>query len=147
MITAEQLTALRLYFSGRSEVAMAFLFGSQARGTATRLSDTDIAVYFVPHRSGVVEVEEEYRYSSEDDIRDDCERLLHREVELLVMNRAAPVVASGAVRGLPLVLRDAGLYLDFLLTVSREAEDFRQMLFRDFMEERRRAGRTEAKTP
>jgi len=146
MITAEEMDALRRFFLTRSEVAMSFLFGSQARGTFTPLSDVDIAVYFQPNREHSVEYEEAIRYGSESEIQDGCERILNREVELLILNRATPSVAAGAVRGIPLALGDFGLYLDFLLVVGREAEDFREGLFRDFLENRGHERRTETQT-
>jgi predicted nucleotidyltransferase len=42
------LEELRKYFAARQEVAFAFLYGSQAKGNATKRSDVDIAVYFYP---------------------------------------------------------------------------------------------------
>jgi len=43
MIAVHDIEALKRYFESRKDVAFAFLFGSQARGTATKLSDIDIA--------------------------------------------------------------------------------------------------------
>ncbi|MBI3600541.1 MAG: nucleotidyltransferase domain-containing protein [Nitrospinae bacterium] len=48
MITSSNIEALKHYFETRKDIAFAFLFGSQARGTATKLSDVDIAIYFYP---------------------------------------------------------------------------------------------------
>lgn len=45
MITQEQLNQLRKYFSTQP-VDVVYLFGSQADGKATKLSDADIAVLF-----------------------------------------------------------------------------------------------------
>jgi predicted nucleotidyltransferase len=122
------------YFDKREEIAFAFLFGSQARGSATKLSDVDIAVYFYSKRRRPLEYEEEVFYATEDEIWADLERLLKKEVELLVLNRVSASIAASAIRGIPLVINDWGLYLDFMDIVTREAEDFREMLFKDFLD-------------
>lgn len=124
---------LKSYFSKRQDVAFAFLFGSQAEGWATSLSDVDIAVYFHPRRRRPIEYEEPVFYEKEGEIWGDLERLLKKEVELLVLNRVSANVAASAIRGIPLVINDWGLYLDFMLVVTRDAEDYREMLFNEFL--------------
>ncbi len=128
------LAELKHYFSTRSDIAFSFLFGSYARGTAGSLSDIDIAVYFYPDQRYPIEYEEEVYYDSEDETWADLERLLGREVELLVLNRVSASVSATAIRGIPLVINDWGLYLDFMEVVTREAEDYRQMLTEIFLE-------------
>ena len=92
---------LRRYFAARQEVAFAFLYGSQAKGTATKRSDVDIAVYFYPRRRHPIELEEEVFYESEGEIWGDLERILKKEVELLVLNRVPATVAASALKGVP----------------------------------------------
>jgi len=115
---------LKKYFEARSEVAFAFLYGSQAKGNMTGLSDVDIAVYFYPRVRRPIECEEEVYYKGEDEIWRDVERLLKREVELLVLNRAAASVAASAIRGIPLSINDWGLYLDFMLVITDMADEY-----------------------
>src|SRR3990172_7020257 len=62
------IETLKSYFSTRKDIAFAFLFGSHARGTATKLSDVDIAVYFYPRERHPVEYEEEVFYDGEHEI-------------------------------------------------------------------------------
>ncbi|MGR3310288.1 MAG: type VII toxin-antitoxin system MntA family adenylyltransferase antitoxin [Candidatus Brocadiales bacterium] len=126
--------ALKRYFENRKDITFAFLFGSQARGKVTKLSDVDIAVYFHPKRRHPVEYEEEVFYEGEDGVWVDLERLLDKEVELLVLNRVSASIAASAIRGIALAINDWGLYLDFMDVVTREAEDFRELLFKDFLE-------------
>jgi predicted nucleotidyltransferase len=71
MITDSDIKALKTYFENRRDIAFAFLFGSQARGTATKISDIDIAVYFYPEKRHPIEYEEEVFYKGEDKIWDD----------------------------------------------------------------------------
>ena len=120
------LRKLKLYFKDRKEVAFAFLFGSHAQGTSTKLSDVDVAVYFYPKKRYPIEYEEEVFYPSEDDIWDGLEHILGREVELLVLNRTNASIASSAIKGIPIVINDWGLFIDFMQIVTQEAEDFRE---------------------
>ena len=131
------LDKLREYFLRRDDVAFAFLFGSQARGEARPGSDVDVAVYFYPKRRRPIEFEEEVYYEGEDEIWADLEEILGKEVDLLVLNRAPAVVADSAIRGKPIIIKDPGLYIDFMLVVTSEAIDFREMLKRDFLEKLR----------
>lgn len=123
---------LKRYFENRSDVAFAFLYGSQAHGYATKLSDVDIAVYFYPQKRHPIEYESESEYDGEDEIWDDLERLLKKEVELLVLNRAAATVAASAIRGIPMAINDWGLYLDFMLVITDVAIDFTELIINDY---------------
>jgi predicted nucleotidyltransferase len=68
MLTDSDIKTLKDYFENRKDVAFAVLFGSQAKGKATKLSDIDIAVYFYPEKRHPLEYEEEVFYKSEDDV-------------------------------------------------------------------------------
>ena len=125
---------IKNYFENRKDVAFAFLFGSQAQGRATKLSDVDIAVYFYPQQRHPLEYEEEVFYQGENEIWSDLETILRREVELLVLNRVAASVAASAIRGIPLVINDWGLYLDFMLIITDEADDFMDYIINDYKE-------------
>ncbi len=134
MITDSDIKALKNYFENCKDSAFAFLFGSQAKRRATKLSDVDIAVYFYPEKRHPVEYEEEIFYEGEDKIWTDLERLLKKEVELLVLNRVSSSVAASAIRGIPLAINDWGLYLDFMEVVTTEAEDFMDFIINDYKE-------------
>ena len=130
----DRLAALTAYFEGRNDVAFAFLYGSHARGTAGGLSDVDIAVYFTPPR-GRLDYQSEETYPPEHEIWADLEKILGRDVELLVLNRASPNIAASALRGTPLAVRDWGLYMDFFLHATGEADEFREDMLADFLEQ------------
>jgi predicted nucleotidyltransferase len=125
---------LKKYFQARKDIAFAFLYGSQAKGNATKLSDVDIGVYFYPKQRHPIEYEAEIYYETEDKIWGDLERILKKEVELLVLNRVSASVAASAIRGIQLIINDWGLYLDFMEIVISEAIDFREFLIQDFLE-------------
>ena len=132
MITDSEIKALKNYFEKRKDVAFAFFFGSQAKGKATKLSDVDIAVYFFPKKRRPIEYEEEIFYDGEDNIWSTIQRLLKKEVELLVLNRVSSTVAASAIRGIPLAINDWGLYLDFMEVVTEEASDFMDFVITDY---------------
>jgi hypothetical protein len=73
-------------------------------------------------------------YDGEDKIWADLERLLNKEVELLVLNRVPATIAASSIKGIPLAINDWGLYLDFMLVVTDIAEDFREFIITDYME-------------
>ena len=125
---------LKEYFSQREDIAFAFLYGSQAKGHANRLSDVDIAVYFYPLERHPTEFEKEVFYDGENEIWGDLQRLLKKEVELLVLNRVSASVAASAIRGVPLAIKDWGLYLDFMEVITDVAEDFAGLIISDYKE-------------
>lgn len=105
---------IKQYCEKREEVLMGFLFGSYASNYQCKESDVDIALY-LRDTGGWAEIE----------IQNDIERLLHKQVDLVVLSRAPATLAWNILRkGIPLIIKDRGFYLDFLLDVSNEAQDF-----------------------
>ncbi|MFH0799900.1 MAG: nucleotidyltransferase domain-containing protein [Pseudomonadota bacterium] len=123
-IQPEIVQKLSDYFSGRGDVVMAFLFGSFAKGNACAESDADVAVYFAP----VAGRPDDAESASEDEVWRDVERIVGREADLLVLNRAAPIVAFGAIRGIPLAIKDRDVYMSFLLRTMTDALDFQEFI-------------------
>ena len=122
----QKIQQLKAYFEKRDDVVMAFLFGSQAEKQAFISSDWDIAVYFKPERERIEWEEHGREYPEEDHVWSDCADILGTDkVDLIVLNRAPSTLAEAAIGGIPLVEKNRGLFLDFMLRVSRAAEDFR----------------------
>ena len=86
------IEAMAAYFAGQSDVAAAYLFGSAARGQADRLSDVDIAVLLDARLGAEESVERQLR------IMGDLEEYASREVQVVVLNRAAPLLAYQVVQ-------------------------------------------------
>ena len=124
------------YFNRRKDVSFVFLFGSAARGKIRKEGDFDIAVYFWPQED--IEWEDfNKKYAGETIIALDLERILKKEVDLVVLNRARAVIADEVVRkGKPIVIKDRGIFMDFLCIVSDEAEYMRDWLEKSYMERR-----------
>ena len=96
-----------------------------AAGTSTVDSDLDVAVYF--HAAdGHLDLEELKRYPREKAVEMEIERLVGRDVEMAVLNRA-PAVLGAAVfyDGTPIHIRDDALRLRFYLAVTDLAEEYR----------------------
>lgn len=122
----EKIALLKTYFSKRAEVSMAFVFGSHVKGSATSESDFDVAVYFKPEEKAL-EWEETKSYKGEDEIWKNVEKLVALNTDLVILNRAPSTLAFSVLQeGKPIIIKDRSLYLRFLLTVSLEAEDFRE---------------------
>jgi len=129
----EIVERLREYFEKKEGVVLAFLFGSRARGLARKNSDWDIGVYFKPHQ--YMEIETLENYDGERDIWGELVDILKTDdVSLAILNRTSPSVVFSVLRkGIPLVIKNRGLYLDLLCRVSYEAIDFMEFAF-DFWE-------------
>lgn len=105
---------LRAFFSDHLNVGMAFLFGSRARGKTGPESDVDIAIYLLPG----------YTRQNIYDIWNALEDMLRKKVDLLLLNDSAPLLAWSALKGKRLFIRDSNFYVQYMLDISREAEDF-----------------------
>jgi predicted nucleotidyltransferase len=105
---------LKIYFQNPETVLFAFLFGSQISEKIYRESDVDVAVY----------LHEGYSLSTVKRIWSDIEDMVKKDVDLIVLNTAPPLIAQAALRGKPLIIKDYTRYLKYLLETSGEAEDF-----------------------
>jgi hypothetical protein len=63
----------------------------------------------------------------------------------VVLNRAPANIAASCISGEPLVIKDRGLFIDFMLRIMRYAEDYSDFVDR-FYETFQRAGYYHLKT-
>jgi len=123
----EKIPPLKDYFARIPQVAMAFIFGSAARGQAGKDSDFDLAVYFAP-QGKAIEWEDDRRDPLEDAMWLDVEKIVGRDVDLVVLNRApSPLVFQILRSGIP-ILENEALRTGLMLRVHFEAIDFMAML-------------------
>lgn len=128
------LDILKSYFEERRDIVFAFLFGSAAKGKVRKEGDVDIGVYFWPEEDIEWEAFEK-TYPGETRIGLDLERLLNMEVDLIVLNKARAILTDEIVRkGIPIVIKDYPLFMDFLCIVSDEAEYIRDWLLSYYKE-------------
>ncbi len=128
MSVKKKIEILEKYFSNRSDVLMAFVFGSRAKKRFTKISDWDIAAYFESPYAGKVELESDRDYPCESEVWGDLVKILETDnVDFIILNRApASVAASAVAQGLPLAIKNRKIYLEFMLAATTEAEDYRR---------------------
>jgi predicted nucleotidyltransferase len=112
------------YFTGRSEVLAAYLYGSQAEGRASALSDIDIGVLI---RGGLAE---ERLWRLEDALAADLRRILRTDkVDLIVLNLTPLRIRYEVIiRGKVLYSADDGARADFESYSLRRYWDFEKYL-------------------
>lgn len=121
----EKTQRLKEYFQKRDDVVMAFLFGSQAEERAHASSDWDIAAYIASKDKRVEWEERAKEYPQEQEIWRDCvERVKTDRVDVVILNRASVNIADAAIRGIALAIKDRGLFLQFMLLVTKAAEEY-----------------------
>ncbi len=107
---------------------MSFIFGSFIKGREHEGSDVDIAVYLKPERN-ILEIEEPVYYTCEDKIWCDLERILKKEVDLIILNRAPVNICDMAVReGKPILVKDRKTFLRYMVAVSSLAVEYREFV-------------------
>jgi hypothetical protein len=90
MLSEQKMDALNLYFKTNPEVLLVYLFGSQARGDASSLSDVDLGVFF--RRTPSLDEQAQMVV--------DCGRVLDLEtekVDVVALNSAPPLLKYDAV--------------------------------------------------
>lgn len=125
MAPGEIESRLREFFSEDSgDIVAVYLFGSQARGTATPSSDVDVAVlYAVPPPASLEGLPL--------DLEAQLERPLGRSVQVVVLNRASVDLVHRVLRDGRLVLdRDASRRIDFEVRSRDEFFDLQPVLAR-----------------
>jgi len=104
--------------SVREDVLLAFLFGSVARGRSTPSSDVDVAVLF-RLRPGLDQV---------NDLQEMLSEALHREVDIVVLNDACPIIRMQVLRnGVLVVNRLPRAYHDFFVRTVKEYDDLKRI--------------------
>ena len=120
--TEQLIESVRTALDQFPDISFAFLFGSAAAGRLRSDSDIDLAIY---GSSEGLEIERDRRLVYETDVQIAVERATGRNVDLLVLNRAPATVCSAALlHGLPVVVRNGGLYSRYFLAVTNVAIDF-----------------------
>jgi predicted nucleotidyltransferase len=125
--TDELVSKLKNFFVAKEEVILAFLFGSQIYGSRFQ-ADVDIAIWLT-----------DSSYKRINNIWSELENLLNTDVDLIVLNTASPTIAWSAIRGVPILIRNYKFYLEYMLRISHEAEDFQEFIF-DLFRWRQRIG-------
>jgi hypothetical protein len=115
-----EATLLQNFFALREEVLLAFLFGSLARGRASKTSDADVAVLFS-------------RKNNREDLmpralslKNDLEELLPCPVDLVTLNGGDAVIAMQVLQYGILVHEKAGAQGEFIARTVGAYEDLKR---------------------
>jgi len=108
---------LRAFFNEESNVKLAFLIGSFAKGTAREDSDVDVAVLFGsrPDMEDALELPERLSL------------LLKRDVDLVALDTAGPVIKMQALKTGVLLRAAEGAYEDFFVATINEYDDLKYL--------------------
>lgn len=120
--TESMLTAFNEIYA-RHDVAVAYLYGSQARGEAHSASDVDVAVLFQAQLSSAERFEQLLKLRSAL-----TDRLQRPDVNLVDLAEASPLLRFEVYReGRLLYCQDEAARVDFLVTALRDYEDTRPL--------------------
>lgn len=119
MLKDEVVKVLKEHLIKEPKVSMTFLFGSIVNDSMRKDSDIDIALFF----------KEPYSWNDLANIRTKISSLFSYPTDILVLNNAGPTIAMVAIKGIPIIIKDEAFYMQYMLKISREAEDFLQFIF------------------
>ena len=109
---------LNTFFKDRNDVALAFLFGSFASGTMTARSDIDIGILFheLPDIYGI------------NNIKEDLSGLLKKEVDVVALNDASPILNMQVLKKGSLVFQvEKRYYTEFYGKTVSQYDDLKQI--------------------
>jgi predicted nucleotidyltransferase len=114
-MTDLMLEQLKSFFNNESDLELAFLIGSYAKGTARKDSDVDVAVLFssTPSSSDILDLN--LRLSA----------VLKKEVDLVVLNTAGPIIKMQTLKTGIIIYRTKNTYEDFFTRTLYEYEDLK----------------------
>lgn len=116
--------ALREYFVNYKAARLVFLMGSYAKGTARDESDVDVAVLFdqFPDANQVT------------NLREALTLLLRKDVDLVLLNSAGPVIRMQALKNGLIIHRGKNAYEEYFTRTLNEYSDLK--FFRKEAEEK-----------
>jgi len=113
----EQLVS---YFSKLENIELIYLFGSETTGFTHPESDVDIALLF-----NIDKVPETGRLMQ---IQDDLTSLLKKEVDIVVLNNASPIIRMQILRkGKKLIERNRRVFINFFTRTVNEYDDLKRV--------------------
>ena len=108
---------LRLFFAKEENIRIAFLIGSFAPGKSRPDSDVDVAVLFgrIPDHMEIL------------DLRERLSEGLKRDIDLVVLNDAGPIIRMQALKTGIRLRAEKGAYEDFFVRTVNEYDDLKQI--------------------
>ncbi|HNS56470.1 MAG TPA: nucleotidyltransferase domain-containing protein [Smithellaceae bacterium] len=116
-IKSEILSQLADYFRIKPGVQLVFLFGSAASGKMTDESDIDIGILF-ESEPDIFEINE---------LKSELNGILKREIDIAVLNSAAPVLKMQVLKkGIPVFTKEKKYYNQFFVDTINQYDDLKQ---------------------
>ncbi|MBP2664725.1 MAG: polymerase beta, Nucleotidyltransferase [Firmicutes bacterium] len=113
------INGLKEFFNTRNELLFAWLFGSMATQKANKFSDVDMAVYVKDER-----LINDYDWYLE--LKVQLMKITKREVDLIILNSAAPLVKHAANMQKRVLLSRIPLFeAEYSLAIIKEYNDVR----------------------
>lgn len=114
-MTDLMLEQLKSFFYNEPGLELAFLMGSYAKGTARKDSDVDVAVLFssTPSSSDILDLNLRLSVVSK------------KEVDLVVLNTAGPIIKMQALKTGIIIYRTNHTYEDFFTRTLCEYDDLK----------------------
>lgn len=119
-MTETELHKIKNYLSGDPAILVSFLYGSQVTCHIKSNSDVDIALLYV--RDHLPNTERRFQ------LVDDLISITKREVDLLILNDASPVISMQVLRKGKIILeRDHQTYLNFFVKTVSKYDDLKRV--------------------
>jgi len=116
-INSEIISQLKDYFEIKSGVLLVFLFGSAAGGKMKADSDIDIGILF-ENEPDIFEINE---------LKSELNGILKREIDIAVLNSAAPVLKMQVLKkGIPVFTKEKKYYNQFFVDTINQYDDLKQ---------------------
>ncbi|MEN6376036.1 MAG: nucleotidyltransferase domain-containing protein [Smithella sp.] len=116
-INSEIIDKLKDYFEITSGVLLVFLFGSAVSGKMTEESDIDIGILF-ENEPDIFEINE---------LKSELNGILKREIDIAVLNSAAPVLKMQVLKkGILVFTKDKKYYNQFFVDTINQYDDLKQ---------------------
>jgi predicted nucleotidyltransferase len=109
---------LKIFFNDRQEILLAFLFGSFASNRIHPSSDVDIGILYktVPPIDAV------------NDLKEELSSILQREVDLVVLNQASPVLKMQILKsGILLYASERRRFNQFFIDTVNQYDDLKRI--------------------
>ncbi|MBI4850070.1 MAG: nucleotidyltransferase domain-containing protein [Nitrospirae bacterium] len=117
-VNASIVKKLKTFFMERRDTVLVFLFGSFASRQMTRKSDIDIGILF-GQQPGFYELS---------DMKENLSALLKRDVDLVVLNDASPILRMQVLKKGRIVYRpDKKYYSEFYGDTVKQYDDLKQI--------------------
>ena len=117
MEKSHNLRSALLPLTARNDFLLVFLFGSFAKACSTDESDVDVAIMFE-------KVPDFYEVS---DLKDQLASHIGREVDILVLNTASPIIRLQVLKYGQLIKKDEKVYNDYFVRTLNEYSDLKYL--------------------